>query len=286
MAGLKGRLKYFAPSGIILFAVCLTLISGCNSKETNQPTEILRVEQTGINAGGILLVDNALPAWTEGQFGSVRLNTSGGTPPYSWTLKQGSEVPFGLTLSSDGTISGTPPLLSPGTSQSISPPFTVKVTDAAGQQKEVQLSITVLQEKDNEEGNPVNNEPSMSIDTINAKLTRTDNNNTEYYFDIEASGTASAPVGYTLSIKLDGYSPDAQTSAWTQEGTKEFAKLLFRRENGQPESTDWTAIWHNFMINEGQFEVNLNTATVELQITGDTDYYIDFLEKPYPVPHP
>lgn len=250
---------------------------------------------TGVNTGGLSPVGNALPAWQSGQFGAAQLNTEGGTPPCTWALKKGSEMPYGFTLTSDGLISGTAPLLSSGTTQSISPPFTAVVTDAAGQQKEVQLSITIVQSDTaggdtgeapgSASGDTQNlTSPAMSIDKIESRLTRTEN--TEYYFDIEATGTATAPVGYELSIKLEGHSPDVQTSPWNQGGAVEFAKLIFRREPGQPETINWQAVWHNYMINQGQFDSQLNSATVQTQLFYQKDDYIDFQEKSLIIPHP
>ncbi|HAA34521.1 MAG TPA: hypothetical protein DCD97_04335 [Firmicutes bacterium] len=68
---------------------------------------------------------------------SVTLRATGGTTPYRWSLAGGSSLPSGLTLSSSGTISGTP--ASAGTFT-----FTARVTDAryARQEKEFSLTIT------------------------------------------------------------------------------------------------------------------------------------------------
>jgi hypothetical protein len=68
---------------------------------------------------------------------SVTLRATGGTTPYRWSLAGGSRLPSGLTLSSSGTISGTP--ASTGTFT-----FTARVTDAryARQEKEFSLTIT------------------------------------------------------------------------------------------------------------------------------------------------
>ncbi len=66
---------------------------------------------------------------------SQSLPASGGTPPYSWTIINGS-LPAGLTLSSDGVLSGTP--ISPGTSQ-----FTAQVTDSNGRTAIGTFSLTV-----------------------------------------------------------------------------------------------------------------------------------------------
>ena len=63
------------------------------------------------------------------------LSATGGTQPYAWSIVNGS-LPDGLTLSSDGQLSGTP--VSPGTSQ-----FTVQVTDADGKTATGTYSLTV-----------------------------------------------------------------------------------------------------------------------------------------------
>jgi hypothetical protein len=267
----------------LVFSFIFVLTSSCKSSTQSEP---LNVEQTGVNTGGLSLVSNALPAWKAGQFGTVQLRATGGTAPYKWSLKKGSEMPYDFILTSDGVISGTAPLLPSDTPESISPPFTVVVTDSDGQQKEVQLNITILQpeiDSNTEEPNQVS-EPASSIDTLTAKLTRSEGN--EYYFDIEATGTATAPVGYEISIKLDGHSPDEQTSSWTQDGTIEFAKLVFRRDAGQPESITWKAVWHNYMVNQGQFDLQLNEATVQIELIDDENLYVDSQETSLRIQHP
>lgn len=78
-----------------------------------------------------------LPGANRGSSYSVTLRATGGTTPYRWSLAGGSRLPSGLTLSSSGTISGTP--ASTGTFT-----FTARVTDAryARQEKEFSLTIT------------------------------------------------------------------------------------------------------------------------------------------------
>ena len=66
---------------------------------------------------------------------SGTLAAIGGTTPYSWSLV-GGQLPSGLSLSSSGTISGTPTLA--GTFS-----FTVQVRDNAGQTASALLSINI-----------------------------------------------------------------------------------------------------------------------------------------------
>jgi hypothetical protein len=67
-----------------------------------------------------------LPSATRGATYSAILTAAGGVEPYTWSLTVGSKLPTGLTLSSAGVISGTPPsTLTTGTYK-----FTAKVTDS------------------------------------------------------------------------------------------------------------------------------------------------------------
>ena len=60
-----------------------------------------------INAPALTVSTSSLPAGTVGTAYSQALAASGGTPPYTWALASGT-LPTGLTLSTGGTISGTP----------------------------------------------------------------------------------------------------------------------------------------------------------------------------------
>src|SRR5215467_9023009 len=76
-----------------------------------------------------------LPGGTVGQAYSQTLMASGGTGTLSWMVSAGS-LPANLTLSSTGTISGTP--TNTGTSN-----FTVRVTDALSQSATKAFSLTI-----------------------------------------------------------------------------------------------------------------------------------------------
>jgi hypothetical protein len=81
------------------------------------------------------ITTTTLPGGTVGLPYSEVLQATGGTGTLVWSLSAGS-LPANLTLSSDGTISGTP--TNTGTSS-----FTVKVTDALAQSDTQALSIAV-----------------------------------------------------------------------------------------------------------------------------------------------
>ena len=65
---------------------------------------------------------------------------SGGAAPLSWSLVNGTTLPAGLTLNSNGSVSGTP------TIAGVSPNFTVQVTDSETPpvSKEATFSITTV----------------------------------------------------------------------------------------------------------------------------------------------
>jgi len=88
--------------------------------------------------------DTVLPTGVSGQsYSAPALEATGGTPPYKWTLKPGSIMPDGLKLAENGVIFGTAPVLTGGTTIRITPPFTVTVTDSAGQQQDLEARITI-----------------------------------------------------------------------------------------------------------------------------------------------
>jgi hypothetical protein len=90
-----------------------------------------------VDPAALAVTTSSLPDGAAGSAYSQDLSASGGTSPYSWSVTSGS-LPAGLSLASDGTISGTP--ASAGTST-----FTVQVTDSGNpaQTATQQLTLTV-----------------------------------------------------------------------------------------------------------------------------------------------
>jgi len=98
--------------------------------------------RTGTRSLSIVVVESpavtttSLPGATTGTAYSALLAAAGGTTPYTWALASGT-LPAGLSLSSGGSLTGTP--TATGTST-----FTVRVTDTGGQIATATLSVTVL----------------------------------------------------------------------------------------------------------------------------------------------
>src|SRR5437879_2734314 len=92
---------------------------------------------SGGGGGTALKVGTAsLPNASQSVAYSQALTASGGTSPYSWSVSSGT-LPTGLSLSSSGTLSGTPTVAGAF-------PFTVAVKDAASASASASLSITVV----------------------------------------------------------------------------------------------------------------------------------------------
>jgi hypothetical protein len=105
---------------------------------TDAPSQSATVAVTLLVSPAILAIatKNPAPATANAAYASS-LAASGGTPPYAWTLKTGT-LPVGVTLASNGALSGTPPAGGSAT-------FTVEVTDsgALAQTASASLSLTV-----------------------------------------------------------------------------------------------------------------------------------------------
>jgi hypothetical protein len=72
------------------------------------PTQVVDLSGNGAVATSLSLLNVAiLPAATQNAAYQATLLAASGTPPYTFSLKPGSTMPSGLTLSSTGLISGT-----------------------------------------------------------------------------------------------------------------------------------------------------------------------------------
>lgn len=81
---------------LILFAACCGCAGGSPSTQSQTNTQ-----------APIAVTTTALPGAIKGSAYSATLTATGGTSPYNWSIASG-QLPTGLTLSSTGTISGTP----------------------------------------------------------------------------------------------------------------------------------------------------------------------------------
>jgi hypothetical protein len=130
--------KWDAPEGnnTTLAAQLTSILNGhayINFHTTQNPGgEVRGIIQV---APGIT-TSRTLPAGTVGVAYSQTLTSSGGAPPNTWAVMSGA-LPAGLSLSSGGSLSGTP--VAAGTST-----FTVGVTDSASAFSSQTFSLTIL----------------------------------------------------------------------------------------------------------------------------------------------
>jgi hypothetical protein len=86
----------------------------------------------------LAITTTSLPGGVAGTQGySQTLAATGGTSPYTWALAPGSSLPAGLTLATNGTVSGTLPA-SPSTVS-----FTVQATDHGSPAQQVTKAVTI-----------------------------------------------------------------------------------------------------------------------------------------------
>jgi len=129
---------YFQPSVPGTFTNTLTLVYD------SLPVQGIDLTGVGTAARKLELTTfQILPVLTQGAAYYAQMNAAGGTPPYTWALQTGSQLPQGLTMSSSGVISGT---VVP-TAKTGDHFFTVQVTDSANPPATVSEAITAEVDK-------------------------------------------------------------------------------------------------------------------------------------------
>ena len=111
-------------SGVTTMAGVYTFQISVNDSDSYVPQAATQTFTLNINPPPSITTSTALPSGVTGTPYSIPLRASGGTVPYSWTLTGGKLAP-GLTLRSDGGLTGTPTLAGAYT-------FTATVTDYHG----------------------------------------------------------------------------------------------------------------------------------------------------------
>ena len=98
-------------------------------------SKIFTIVVSGGTSSKLTVTTTSLPSATVGQGYIQSLSATGGTPPYQWSAASG-QIPAGLSLSSNGTIFGTP--TTAGTSS-----ISVQVTDASGATASGTVTMTI-----------------------------------------------------------------------------------------------------------------------------------------------
>ena len=146
-------------------------------------------------ASPLVVNTTSLPNGTNGVAYTKTLVASEGQPPYSWTTSSGV-LPPGLTLATNGVISGTP--TTNGTFN-----FTVKVTDAVSATATRPLTLTVLL-----------GPPSVAIQPTNNPVTVTVGNNVSLTVSVAGTG----PFNYQWQLNGTDLPNDIITTVAGSEG--------------------------------------------------------------------
>ncbi|HSU19014.1 MAG TPA: putative Ig domain-containing protein, partial [Acidobacteriaceae bacterium] len=88
-----------------------------------------------VTPGNLAIVTSSLPSGTNGAPYNIALAATGGTPAYTWSVSSG-KLPIGLTLSSNGVISGAP-------TQNGNVKFTVSVQDSGSPAQSQSASFSI-----------------------------------------------------------------------------------------------------------------------------------------------
>jgi hypothetical protein len=172
----------------------------------------------------------ALPACVIGQPYSLRFSTSDGASPHNFIVK--GAPPPGLTLDSDGNLSGTPTATG-------SFSFSVAVTDARNCSSERPYTLVVNQSSTSATGNPGALPAGSALD-INPDKLPTGTAGLAYKQTLVASGVAmpfrfsvaggSLPAGLTLATSgsISGTPTDAGTSNFTALVTDRYGNTAMR----------------------------------------------------------
>src|SRR5438876_4245512 len=106
------------------------------SNSAGSVTSSAAILTVNVSIPPLQVTSSQLSGGTAGTTYSATLSASGGTSPYSWSVSSGT-LPTGLSLSSSGTLSGTPTVAGAF-------PFTVTVKDAVSGSASASLSINVV----------------------------------------------------------------------------------------------------------------------------------------------
>ena len=89
-----------AFSGSYSFAVSVT--------DSESPAQVADITESMTVIPQLLVATTTLPAASVGSPYTAQLSASGGVAPYTWSLVGGTQLPAGLSLSPDGSITGVP----------------------------------------------------------------------------------------------------------------------------------------------------------------------------------
>lgn len=245
------------------------------NNKTNLSTKPISLQpvQVGMNGAGLFYTTSTvLPAWISGQNGSATLTATGGTPPYRCSVKQGSTMPTGFSISSDCIISGSSTLPS-GTPMRITPPFTVTMSDSAvpPASKDMGLNITIVQPSPKIA--PVNGTCEQNK-PCNITIATASGGTQPYYFTSDSFATGAPPMGTVVGTGfslVNGILTGTPTTTGTypfgicvvdQVGAEDCGRTSVTVNPATPTGTGSTGTWKgNFTVTDVSTTYNADPCT-------------------------
>lgn len=201
--------------------------------------------------GGVINVTPAsgsLPTAYADELYNQTISASGGTAPYTYSQVPGTAPPSGITIGSDGTLSGTATVTGNTT-------FSVEVADSAGNSTQVTYTLSVLAPPITVTPSP-NTPPNGTVSTTYAGLTLSASGG-EAPYTFTATGL---PPGLTLS------SSGVLSGTPTTSGTYHVTFTAADKNNYTGSSSSYTVTiapplaWSNTTLPAGTVGVTYNSA--------------------------
>ena len=176
-------------------------ISASPSNKTHLPAPQIAPQAAAIDptAGSLYFATSALPAWTDGEAGTARIEGSGGRKPYVCELVAG-ELPPGFTLSSGCVVSGGGTPMLGESSMWVSAPFTVRLSDASQPSRSVSAAFRIT---------IVARGPTIAVSggscpqphrRCSLTVATATGGTPPYYFTTDSFAYGTPPMGMTLGV--------------------------------------------------------------------------------------
>ena len=179
------------PNGTFVGVVNFTVTVTDNESPTKKTASANLSITISVNTLTVTSTTASLPTGVINNSYSTTLQASGGVMPYTWT-QTGGNLPAGLTLNANGTISGTPTALGPAS-------FTVQVQDSETPTKQTAFATLSIS---------INNSAPLTVTTTSSQLPSGLTGITYPGATLQATGgvqpyswsyTGSLPTGLSLS---------------------------------------------------------------------------------------
>ncbi len=246
---------------VVLLASIL-IVSGCTTGTTTDGTLEIKSKE--------------LPQWISGGTATYKPEVTGGKPPYTFSIGDGTSLPTGFNMGPDGTIGGGG-ILAPGSSKSVSPPFMFVVKDSAGNTAKLSYTIVITEPPIGIFPQEVRCTVNQRCDEVIATATR---GNPPYTFQSDTFREGAPPFGTIIDVngRLTGIL--TQTGEYTvgvcvkdtvSNSKCGHARVIITEENNNRiNGTIWKGSYSEKETSEACVNTNSGTLTWSLKVSGDS----------------